>query len=186
MALRIHSPLHKDAFQARPYLEMTLSYENLNWSSLFKPHPLLPQPHQASENSTFRKKFLHRLAPQVNKEMPFLQSNRPPAAEEENRLVRNTVDTRAVFEMWTFQTKPGNSLLLAFKKKKWPSWCQGVRLDGQATQRGDLTEERAMPSFSHLITERLHVPGTLHTVVSKETGPSLTELIGQGNKDWKD
>lgn len=43
-----------------------------------------------------------------------------------------------------------------------------------------------MPSVNHLITERLHVPGTLHTVVSKETGPSLTELIGQGNKDWKD
>lgn len=139
MALRTRSSFHKHICEATLYLEMPLSYENLNWLWLSKPQPLVPQPSQGSHNLTIRNELVQRLVPHVNKEMPFLQLNRPPAAQRrKNHLVRNTVDAGAIFEMWTFQTKSGNSLLLALKEVT--LWCQGVRFDCQATQRGDSTE----------------------------------------------
>lgn len=63
-----------------------------------------------------RKAFIYRLDAQVNRNALSPGKQATSHIKEENHLIRNIVDVDAIFEIWTFQTKPGNSLLLAFKR----------------------------------------------------------------------
>lgn len=147
---------------------MTLLYENLNCPWLSKPHRLCHSPVKPATVQPQERKLAETC------HLPVTYGT--GSMKKESHRIRNTVDISAIFEIWSFQTKPGNFLLSAVKEvtllvpmcKTWLS---------SHTHREEMQREKRLTLHSASVYWALSVSGALGTERWAETqGPRLLEL----------
>ena len=138
--------------------------------------PPVPQPCQASRSPTTIK--------EVSREVPspcYICHRQ----HEESHRIRNTVDISAIFEIWSFQTKPGNFLLSAVKEVTLPVPTCKTWLSSH-THREEMQQEKRLTLHSALcLLSTFCKWGAWNRAVSRDTGASPPGAQSQGNTDWK-